>query len=269
MSSTPPTPPPRSGYAPVNGLHLYYEVHGTPRAGTPPLVLLHGGGDTIETSFGRLLPVLARDLQVIAFEQQGYGHTADLPDRPFSFAASADDTAALLAHLRVEQADLLGFSNGGTIALQVAIRHPRVVRRIVAITAVMKRAWIPPPFWASMEAAEPHVMPSELRAAYLAVAPHPENFESLFYKSRNRMRDFADVPDEAIRAITAPVLVVGGDRDIMPPEAVIELVRLLPKAQLAMLPDTDHMQITSRTGVLAPMIATFLDAPDASSSSRS
>src|SRR5438876_2436528 len=112
----------KSGYAPVNGLKIYYEIHGAANGGNPPLVLLHGGGDTIETSFGHVLPALARSRQVIAFEQQGYGHTADVAGRPFSFEQSADDTAALLAHLKVDRADLLGFSNGGTIALQVAIR---------------------------------------------------------------------------------------------------------------------------------------------------
>ncbi len=109
----------QSGYAPVNGLRVYYEIHGTARGGCPPLVLLHGGGDTIQTSFGKILPLLARGRQVIAFEQQGYGHTTDVEGRPFGFESSADDTAALLEYLRAGQADLLGFSNGGTIALQV------------------------------------------------------------------------------------------------------------------------------------------------------
>lgn len=111
-------------YAPVNGLQLYYEIHGTPNSTKPPLVLLHGGGDTIETSFGHLIPKLAGHRQLIAFEQQGFGHTADIEERPFRFEQSADDTAALLKYLGIEKADLFGFSNGGTIAYQVAIRHP-------------------------------------------------------------------------------------------------------------------------------------------------
>ncbi len=128
----------QTGYAPVNGLRMYYEIHGP--AGQLPLVLLHGGGDTIETSFGHLLPVLARSRWIIAFEQQGCGRTTDIEDRPFSFEQSADDTAALLKHLDIDRANLLGFSNGGTIALQVAIRYPQLVRRLVVITALMKRA---------------------------------------------------------------------------------------------------------------------------------
>jgi pimeloyl-ACP methyl ester carboxylesterase len=129
----------QTGYAPVHGLHLYYEIHGAANRTRPPLLLLHGGGDTIRTSFGHVLPALARDRQVVAFEQQGYGHTADVADRPFSFAQSADDTAALLKHLHIGQADLFGFSNGGTIALQVAIRHPQAVRKLVATSGFFQR----------------------------------------------------------------------------------------------------------------------------------
>jgi pimeloyl-ACP methyl ester carboxylesterase len=247
----------KTGFAPVNGLQLYYEIHGP--AGALPLVLLHGGGDTIETSFGQLLPALARDRQVIAFEQQGCGRTADIPDRPFSFGQSADDTVALLEYLHIDRADLFGFSNGGSIALHVAMRQPQVVARLVVITALMKRDWADPQFWESMKTAPPDVMPEVLREAYLKVAPHPENLESFFYKSRNRMRDFKDVPDQAIRSITAPTLVVGSDRDVMQPEGAIALFRLLPHAQLAILPGTEHMAIPSRTDVLVPMIEAFLD----------
>jgi pimeloyl-ACP methyl ester carboxylesterase len=117
----------QTGYAPVNGLRMYYEIHSPTNPGQLPLVLLHGGGDTIETSFGHLLPALAPNRRIIVFEQQGSGRTADIEDRPFSFEQSADDTAALLKHLDIHRADLFGFSNGGTIALQVAIRYPQLV----------------------------------------------------------------------------------------------------------------------------------------------
>jgi pimeloyl-ACP methyl ester carboxylesterase len=116
----------KSGYAPVNGLSMYYEIHGTGR----PLVLLHGGGSTIDTSFGEVLPSFAKTRQVIAFEQQGHGHTADV-DRPFTFEQSADDAASLLRFLEIERADFFGYSNGGNIALQIGIRHPRVVRKLI------------------------------------------------------------------------------------------------------------------------------------------
>jgi pimeloyl-ACP methyl ester carboxylesterase len=252
------TMPNQTGYAPVNGLRMYYEIHGP--TSTVPLVLLHGGGDTIETSFGQLLPALARDRQVVAFEQQGCGRTADIANRPFTFEQSTDDTAALLKYLDVDRADLLGFSNGGTIALQVAIRYPQLVRRLVVITAIMKRRWADPQFWASMKTAQLDTMPDELREAYRKVAPQPENLESFFYKARNRMRDFKDVPDDAIHSITAPTLVVSSDRDVMRAEGAVELFRLLARAQLAILPGTQHMAIPSRTALLVPMIEEFLDS---------
>ncbi len=253
----------QTGYAPINGLRMYYEIRGP--ASSVPLILLHGGGDTIETSFGHVLPALARDRRVIAFEQQGCGRTADIPDRPFSFEQSADDTVAFLEHLHINRADLFGFSNGASIALHVAVRRPQVVRKLVVITALMKRVWADPQFWKSMKTARPDAMPAVLREAYLKVAPHPENLESFFYKACNRMRDFKDVPDHAIGSITAPTLVIGSDRDVMRPESAVALFRLLPHAQLAILPGTEHMEIPSRTNILVPMIEAFLDGKESAS----
>jgi pimeloyl-ACP methyl ester carboxylesterase len=250
----------KTGYAPINGLRIYYEIHGTARDGRPPLVLLHGGGDTIQTSFGKILPLLARGRQVIAFEQQGYGHTADVDGRPFGFEQSADDTAALLEYLQVGQADLLGFSNGGTIALQVAIRHPKMVRRLVVVSALFQRIGAFDWLWAAMAHAQLENMPKELREAYLQVAPHPENLRSFHDKAAQRMRAFEDIPDEVIRGIAAPALVVVGDSDVVRPEHAVELVRLLPEASLAVLPGADHMAVMGRTGLLVPMVEEFLDS---------
>ncbi|MCY1419767.1 hypothetical protein D9M71_353630 [compost metagenome] len=253
----------RTGYAPVNGLRIYFEIHGGANPTQPPLVLLHGGGDTIRTSFGQILPVLARARQVIAFEQQGYGHTADIADRPFSFEQSADDTAALLEHLHIEKADLFGFSNGGTIALQVAIRHPQAVRKLVLASALVTRDGAYPWLWDAMAKARLENMPQELQEAYLKVAPRPENLRLFHDKAARRMRDFKDIPADAIGSIAAPTLVVVGDADVIRPEHAVEMFRFLPHAQLAVLPGTDHMQVTARTGWLVPMISGFLDAPAA------
>lgn len=253
--------PAKVGYAPVNGLRIYFEVRGTANPEHPPLVLLHGGGDTIKTSFGRILPELARDRQIIAFEQQGYGHTADIADRPFSFEQSADDTAALLHYLHVEKADLFGFSNGGTIALQVAIRHPKVVRKLVLASALAKRDGAYPWLWEAMAKATLENMPRELQEEYLKVAPHPENLRMFHDKAAQRMRDFKDIPSDAIRGVTAPTLVIVGDADVIRPEHAVEMFRILPQAQLAVFPDTDHMKVTARTEWLVPMIGAFLDAP--------
>lgn len=251
--------PARSGYAPVNGLQIYFEIHGTANPESPPLVLLHGGGDTIKTSFGHILPELARDRQVIAFEQQGYGHTADIADRPFSFEQSADDTAALLDYLHIEKADLFGFSNGGTIALQVAIRHPKVVRKLILASAMAKRDGAYPWLWEAMAKATLENMPRELQEEYLKVAPHPENLRMFHDTSAQRMRDFKDIPADAIRRITAPTLVIVGDADVIRPEHAVEMFRTLPHTQLAVLPGTDHMKVTARTEWLVPMINVFLD----------
>jgi pimeloyl-ACP methyl ester carboxylesterase len=251
----------QTGYAPVNGLKMYYEIHGTAHSAQPPLMLLHGGGDTIQTSFGHVLEDLARDRQVIAFEQQGFGHTADIADRPFSFVQSAEDTLGLLQHLHIAQADLFGFSNGGTITLQVAIRHPRVVRKLVVASGFYQREGSSYPwFWEGFPSAKPEQMPKELREAYLEAAPHPENLQSFFDKCVERMQNFLDIPTEAIRGITAPALVIVGDADVMRPEHAVDLFRLLPHARLAVLPGTDHMAVTKRTPWLAPMVSEFLDA---------
>jgi len=255
------TPLVKTGYAPINGLSLYYEIHGPENSSRPPLVLLHGGGDTITTSFGHILPLLARNRQVIAFEQQGYGHTADIPDRPFSFEQSADDTAALLSNLHIRQADIFGFSNGGTIALQVAIRHPLFVHKLVVASGFFSHAGADPAFWQGFATATLDDMPKELRDSYVKVAPHPEDLPKMFAKAVDRMRNFKDIPPQAIRAISAPALIVCGDSDVMRPEQAVEEFRLIPHSQLVILAATDHMQIMARTSWLVPMIEEFLVSP--------
>jgi pimeloyl-ACP methyl ester carboxylesterase len=251
----------QSGYAPIHGLQMYYEIYGVANSTQPPLVLLHGGGDTIQTSFGQVLPMLARDRQIIAFEQQGFGHTADIADRPFRFEQSADDTAALLEYLRIREADLFGFSNGGTIALQVAIRHPQIVRKLVVASSFFQREGSSYPwFWEGFPSAKLEQMPKKLREAYLEAAPHPENLQSFFDKCVERMRNFSNIPADAIRGITAPTLVIVGDADVMRPEHAVELFRLLPHVRLAVLPGTDHMALMRRTTWLAPMVGEFLNA---------
>ena len=250
----------RSGYAPVNGLKMYYEIHGTGNGNDPPLVLLHGGGSTIDTSFGKVLRSFAETRQVIAFEQQGHGHTADI-DRPFSFEQSADDAAALLRHLKVENADFFGYSNGGNIALQVAIRHPDMVRKWVVASAMFKRDGLYPEFWASMKRATLQSMPAELREAYLRVAPHPEQLPTFHDKCARRMLEFKDWRPEDIQKISAPTMVLIADGDIVRPEHAVEMFRLLPHAQLAVLPGTDHMALVNRAAWQVSMIEAFLDAP--------
>jgi pimeloyl-ACP methyl ester carboxylesterase len=218
-------------YAGVNGLKMYYEIHGTGQ----PLVLLHGGGSTITTTFGRILPLLAKTRQVIAIEQQGHGHTADV-DRPFTFEQMADDTAALVRHLKIERADFFGHSNGGNIALQVGMRHPGLVRKLVAASSMYKRDGLPAAFWKSMQQASLNDMPEGLKEAYRKTSPHPERLQSFHDKSVKRMLDFQDWPADAMRSIAAPTLIMIGDADIVRPEHAVEMFRLLPHARLAIFP---------------------------------
>jgi pimeloyl-ACP methyl ester carboxylesterase len=245
------------GYAPVNGLRMYYEVHG-PARGTP-LVLLHGGDPAIETSWARVLPALARTRRVIAFDQQGHGRTADV-DRPFTFEGSADDTAALLAFLKVAKADLMGFSNGANIAMQVAIRHPEVVRRLVLVSGMVRQEGLRPEFRQGMQKATLEDMPPHLADAYRRTSPHPEQLPSFFRKSVDRMLGFRGWPESAVRSIAAPALVVIGDADVVRPEHAVEMARLLPHARLSILPLTDHEGVVfARAGWLVPMVEAFLD----------
>jgi pimeloyl-ACP methyl ester carboxylesterase len=244
-------------YASVNGLRLYYEIHGVAHGTTPPLVLLHGGGSTIETSFGKILPSLAKNRQVIAFEQQGHGHTADI-DKPFSFERSAEDTADLLKYLKIEKADFVGYSNGGNIALLMGIRHPEMVRRLVVESAMFKKDGLVPGFWDSMRGATLDSMPKELKEAYLKTAPHPEALQTFHDKCRDRMLEFKDWPEDDIKSIQAPTLVMIGDTDVIRPEHALEMFRLLPHGQLAILPGTDHMSIVKRVGWQVSMIEAFL-----------
>ena len=160
------------GHAPVNGINMYYEVHG--RRDGVPLVLLHGGGSTIEVTFSRVLPVFAGSRRVIAVEEQGHGRTTDR-DAPVTFESSADDVAALLRHLKVDKADIFGFSNGASVALQVAIRHPQLVRKLVFASSMTKKDGAHPQLWEFMKQADFSNMPQPLKDAFLRVNPDEQS----------------------------------------------------------------------------------------------
>jgi pimeloyl-ACP methyl ester carboxylesterase len=222
---------PAGHYATVNGLNMYYETHGSGR----PLVLLHGGGSTIESTFGRILPDLARTRQVIAVELQAHGHTKDI-DRPLSFEQDADDVAALLKHLHIDRADFMGFSNGGTTCLQIAIRHPKLVNKLVLASATYKRDGMQPGFFDGFKGATLEMMPPPLREAYLKANPDPKGLRAMFDRDVARMVAFKDISDTQIKGIQAPALVLNGDADVVRTEHALELSRTLPHAKLAILP---------------------------------
>jgi pimeloyl-ACP methyl ester carboxylesterase len=219
--------------ASVNGIDIYYEVHGD-HDGTP-LVLLHGGGSTIDSNFGRVIPFLARTRRVIALEEQGHGRTSDR-DQPFTFERSADDVAGLLRHLKVSQADIFGFSNGATVALQVAIRHPEVVRKLVFASSFTKRDGAQPQLWQFIKQADIANMPQVLKDAFLAVNPDSQRLKTMHDKDAARMAGFTDVPDSTVRAVLAPTLIITGDRDVARVEHALELSRVFPDARLLVLP---------------------------------
>jgi len=258
--------PLKSGHAPVNGIRMYYEVHG--RDDGVPLVLLHGGGSTIEVTFGKILPILAADRRVIALEEQGHGRTTDR-DGPVTFENSADDVAVLLRYLNIDKADLFGFSNGASVALQVTIRHPQIVRKMVFASSFTKKDGAQPQLWEFIEQADFSNMPQPLKDAFLRVNPDAQQLKTMHDKDAARMRSFKDVPDDAVRSVRAPTLIVLGDQDIVKPEHAIELTRLITGARLLILPgghgdylgeavttqkDTRYPELTAR------LIAEFLDS---------
>jgi pimeloyl-ACP methyl ester carboxylesterase len=262
----------KGSYAGINGLNMYYEIHG---AGEP-LILLHGAYQTID-AMGGIVPGLARTRQVIAVELQGHGHTADV-DRPLSYKHMADDTAALLRHLGIEQADVFGYSMGGGVVLQVAIRHPEVVRKLVVASASYTSEGMHQELLEMIPSITPEVFAgTPIEEDYLRTAPNPDDFPTLVAKLKQLdMEPFA-WPPEDIRAISAPTLIIVGDSDAIRIEHAVEMFRLLgggvmgdlaglPKSQLAVLPGTTHFippgsGVLDRADWLLSMVGGFLDAP--------
>jgi pimeloyl-ACP methyl ester carboxylesterase len=244
----------------VNGLKMYYEVHGV----GPPLLLLHGAFLTVE-SWGRLVPELARSRQVIAVELQGHGHTADA-DRPLSFTQMAEDVAALLREIKVERTDVYGYSMGGTVALALAARHPGLVRKlIVQGSTYNKDGWEPEAF-KQFSALPPDFAPGPLKDPYDKVAPDPKRWPVLVAKVKEMEITFEGLPDRDLKAITAETLIIMGDREGLRPEQAVAMYRLIPKAQLAILPGADHFLLFTRPDVVLGLVTTFLSSPDTAKS---
>jgi pimeloyl-ACP methyl ester carboxylesterase len=259
----------RSGYASVNGLNMYYEIHGEGQ----PLVLLHGAFSAIGTSFGRILPGLAERRQVIAFELQGHGRTADI-DRPMTLEGMAEDVAAALPQLGIEQADVFGYSSGGSVALHLAVRHPELLRKLVLMSVSYTLSGVHPGLMEGVGEMKPEMMyGSPWHQEYMQIAPHPEHFTRLFAKKTEMDRQIKDFSEDAIRGIKSPTLLIIGDSDLIRPEHAVEFFRLLgggvfgdtpaglPNSQLAIIPGTSHVSIVDRAELLVPMINSFLDVP--------
>ncbi|WP_268224352.1 alpha/beta fold hydrolase [Sinomicrobium oceani] len=254
----------RNGHSEVNGIKMYYEIYGM----GDPLVLVHGGGSTIQSNFGKAIPLLAKNRQVIAMELQAHGRTGDR-DADLSFEQDADDVAMLLKNLGIDKADFFGFSNGGTTTLQIAIRHPEMVNKIIVGSALAKRHGVPEWFWGFMDNARLENMPEQLKEAYLKVAPDPKGLQIMHDKDAKRMVNFKDIPDTMIEAIKAPTLIIIADRDVITLEHAIEVHRQIANSELAIIPGGHGEYIGEITtlnqgfvenGLIAiPMIEKFLD----------
>ena len=264
------TSPTDGGYAPVNGLRLYYERRGT---GGTPLVVLHGGYGTIEL-LGDLPDRLAGDRQVITVELQGHGHTADI-DRPLTYEALGDDIGALIAHLGLERADVMGYSLGGGAALQAAIQHPDLVRKLVLVsTPFSSTGWYPDNIAQMQQMGRglfENLRHTPLFAAYTAVAPDPDGFPDVMDKVGDLLRTQYDW-SEAVQGLPMPVLLAFGDADSLPLSYVSRFYALLGgdqsdggwdgsgrvASQVAVLPATTHYD-SYASPLLPGLVNTFLE----------
>jgi pimeloyl-ACP methyl ester carboxylesterase len=253
----------KNGYSDVNGLKMYYEIYGEGM----PLVLIHGGGSTIQTTFGRIIPMLAKNRQLIAVEMQAHGRTNDR-DNELSFEQDADDISVLLKNLNIAKADIFGFSNGGTTALQVAIRHPELTGKVIAASALSKRSGVLTQFWNFMKQARLENMPEQLKEAYIKIAKETGALQVMHDKDAKRMVNFRDIPDEQIKSIKSPVLIINGSRDVITTEHALEMHRLIPNSDLAVIPGVHGEYIgeittlkpdTKESDFVVPIIERFLE----------
>ena len=258
---------PKTGYAPVNGLKMYYEIHGQ----GDPVVLLHGSFMTITNNWTPMIAQLSKSRQVIAVEMQGHGRTADI-NRDFSFENLADDIAALLDYLKIKQADVLGYSMGGGVAMQLAIRHPEKVRKVVSISAVFRRdGWVKEGLEVFPKLEAGMFKGSPIETEYKKLSPTPDQFET-FVK---HVAQFANKPfdfgAEKFKATKAPMLFIHGDADGARLDHIAEMFRLKggeihgdlrprSESRLAILPNTTHVTLMERLDVIVPMVNDFLNA---------
>jgi pimeloyl-ACP methyl ester carboxylesterase len=237
----------KTGYAPVNGLKMYYEIRGEGR----PAVFIHPA-----VGESGLIPDLPKNRQWILMDLQGHGRTADI-DRPMSCDQHADDIAALLKYLKIDQADFVGDSFGGTIAVMMAVRHPKLVRRVVSHGGSLAPY---PGTVADRPPADADYVKWQ-REEYQKVAPDPKQWPTLYDKATKSLFAWKGFSPAQLKVIKTPVLIAGGDHDLLPLESLVEWSRMIPNAQLAIIPDASHFMLFSEPERLMPTIAAFLDAP--------
>jgi pimeloyl-ACP methyl ester carboxylesterase len=256
-----------TGYAPVNGLEMYYEIHG---AGDP-VVLLHGSFMTITNNWTDMIPRLSKSRRVIAVEMQGHGRTADI-DRDFSYEHLADDIAALLDYLGIRQADVLGYSMGGGVAMQVAIRHEDKARKVVSISAAFRHdGWVKEAVEAFTQMDPGMLKGTPIETEYRKLSPTPDQFETFVARVIQMDIKPYDFGAATLKATRAPVLFIHGDADGVRLDHISEMFRLKgdeifgdmrprSESRLAILPDTTHITLMDKLDVIVPMVNDFLNA---------
>jgi pimeloyl-ACP methyl ester carboxylesterase len=254
-------------YAWVNGLKMYYEVHGSGR----PIILLHGGISTIDKDFSKIIPVLSKDHRVIAIELQGHGHTPDV-DRLLNYEFLANDVLALLEQLKIKKADFCGYSLGGGTILQLAIKHPGLVGKMILISTAFRPEGYNPgvPIESLKKKTLPEINTSVWKKAYLKAAPDTSKWSSLVFKIGQLGQTWKGWTTDELKSITSPALLIFGDADLSTPNHAAEMFSLfgggpsgdfyeLPGSELAILPGTAHTEMMERTILLIPIITKFLN----------
>jgi pimeloyl-ACP methyl ester carboxylesterase len=261
--------PTQTGYAPVNGMQMYYEIHGS---GGTPLLLLHGGLFNIDLQFGQLIPGLAANRQVIATDFQGHGRTNDI-DRPLRTADLASDVVGLLQHLGIARADVFGFSVGGAVALHLAIRNPDVVNKaIISSVSFHPDGDRNENTDAVGEMTVDMIAGTPMEQEYRAKSPHPDKLQGLLDKLGTYDKGVGGWSDADITGFAAPTLITVGDCDAVKLDHAVKFVRLrggdvngdfvgVPASQLAVFPGTTHFFGLARTDLVLDVVLTFLDAP--------
>lgn len=252
-------------YASINGLKMYYEVHGQGK----PIVLLHGAYMTIGLNWSELIPELSKTRKVIAIEMQGHGRTNDI-DRPFSYEAMADDVVKLLKHLKIKKTDVLGYSLGGTVALQLAIQNPEIIDNLIIISSVYKHdGWIPEAREAFASFQPEFLDATPLKTEYDKIAPDPKHWHAFVKKLTAFDTKNFNLGEANVKAMKAPVLFIMGDNDGVDLNHTAEMYRLtgggvfadmtgLPKSQLAILPGQTHVTLMMQTQKIATLVNSFL-----------
>jgi pimeloyl-ACP methyl ester carboxylesterase len=259
---------PTTGYAPVNGLRMYYEVHGSGE----PVVLLHGSFLTITNNWTGWIDELSKTRKVIAVEMQGHGRTADVP-RDLNSENHADDVAALLEYLKLPRADLIGYSMGGGVAMQVAVRHPDRVRRVVVISSTFRRDGMVEEAHDALtaEALAEALKGSPLEVEYRRLSPTPDQFSKFVERMVAADSNESDLSAAQLQSTSAPMFFIHGDADGIRLQHVAEMFRLKggeihgdlrPRSasRLAILPNTTHVTLMQRMDIIVPMVNDFLDA---------